>query len=164
MEEVIYQLIGTKDDIEWWQMAIRAFIIFIVAIFLVRISNKRIFGKHSAFDIVLGIMLGSILSRAITANSPFFSTILAATVLVLLHRLMGFIAWKYDWFGSLVKGNHQMLIDNGKVNWDTMAKKNISRRDLEEALHMQGNVLDIDNIQYAFLERSGDISVIPKKD
>lgn len=72
MQEFIYQIIGAENDIKWWQMAIRAFIVFLVAIVLIRIGNKRIFGKYSSFDIVLGIILGSILSRAITGNLLFF--------------------------------------------------------------------------------------------
>ncbi|MGK7392578.1 MAG: DUF421 domain-containing protein [Candidatus Cyclobacteriaceae bacterium M2_1C_046] len=164
MEELSNQIIGTQHHMEWWQISIRAFIIFLVAIFLVRISNKRIFGKHSAFDIVMGIMLGSILSRAITGNSPFFLTILAATVLVLMHRAMGVIAWKYDWFGTRVKGRHQELIREGEIQWHVMDEKNISHEDLHEALRLNGQVLDVKKVKAARLERSGDISVIPYED
>lgn len=164
MEEIIHQVIGSEGDINWWQMTIRSVIIFIVSIILVRISNKRIFGKHSAFDIVMGIVLGSIMSRAITGNSPFFETILAATVLVLLHRLMGFLAWHSDWFGNLIKGHHQMLIENGKVDWDMMKRKNISRNDLEEAIRDRGNLDSFEQVKKAMLERSGSISIIPKNE
>lgn len=164
MEELTNQIIGTQDDMEWWQMAIRAFVIFVVAIFLVRISNKRIFGKHSAFDIVMGIMLGSILSRAITGNSPFFLTILAATVLVLMHRTMGLLSWRFDWFGTTVKGHNQELVRDGEIIWSVMDEKNISHKDLHEAMRLNGSVIDVKDVKVARLERSGDISIVPYDD
>lgn len=137
---------------------------FAVAVTIIRISNKRIFGKHSAFDIVLGIILGSILSRAITANSPFFPTIIAATVLVLLHRLLGLLAYKSDWLELLVKGHHEMLIKNGQIQWEQMSRLNISRDDIDEAMRKEGNTVNIESVKYEFLERSGDISIILKDD
>ncbi|MTI27647.1 DUF421 domain-containing protein [Fulvivirga kasyanovii] len=145
-------------------MAVRALIVFVIAVTLIRVSNKRIFGKFTSFDIVLGIILGSILSRAITANSPFVPTICAATVLVLLHRLMGLLAFRYDWFGALVKGHHQMLVKDGEIIWKQMSLQNISKKDLEEAMRNAGNTTDISAVKYAFLERSGDISIILKSD
>lgn len=162
MEDFALHIIGTENDIEWWQMAIRAFVVFVIAVALIRISNKRIFGKLTPFDIVLGIILGSILSRAVTANSPFIPTICAATVLVLLHRLMGLLAYRYDWFGALVKGHRQMLVKDGEIVWKEMSRQNISKRDLQEAMRNTGNTTDISEVKYAFLERSGDISVILK--
>lgn len=162
MEDHIRQILGSENDIEWWQMALRALIVFIIAVALIRLSNKRIFGKLTSFDIVIGIILGSILSRAITANSPFIPTICAATALVLLHRLMGLLAYRYDWFGTLVKGHHQMLVRDGEILWKQMSMQNISRKDLEEAMRSAGSTTDINAVKYAFLERSGGISVILK--
>lgn len=162
IQDYIDRVIGTESDIEWWQMAIRAFLIFIIAVIIIRISNKRIFGKYSAFDIVLGIILGSILSRAITANSPFFPTIIAAVVLVLMHRVLGLLSYKIKGFGTFIKGHRQVLVKDGEIQWDQMLRQSISRKDLEEAVRIRTNVTDFSLVKYAYLERSGDISVILK--
>lgn len=162
MNDLVHRIIGTQQEIAWWQMAIRAIIVFIVATALLRISNKRIFGKYSSFDIVIDIILGSILSRAITANAPFFATIIASIVLVFLHRFLGLLAWKNDFFEDLVKGRHQMLVKEGRIRWKEMARHNISRKDLEEAMRRVGHTSEVEKVKYAFLERSGDISIILK--
>ena len=159
--EYIRLIIGDDDGgVNWWQMCIRGVIVFLVAIFMLKISNKRIFGKHSAFDIVLGIILGSILSRAITGNSPFFPTIFTGFVMVFMHRFMAVITFKTDSMGKFFKGKPSVLVENGEILWENMKKNNISRNDLIEAMHIRGQVTDLNKIREAHIERNGDISII----
>lgn len=165
MEEFFDTVLGIGDDsLNWWQMASRAFVVFFTALIIVRIGNKRIFGKLSAFDIVLGIIYGSILSRAITGNSPFFPTLVAALVLVLLHSGLAKVAYHSSFgFGSFIKGNPVALIKDGKMQEEAMRKNSVTENDLEEALRSAGNVNDLDQVEAAYLERSGNISIIMKK-
>lgn len=56
-----------------WQMGLRAVVIYITAFIMVRIAgDRRFIGKYAAIDVVLGIILGSTLSRAINGTSAFF--------------------------------------------------------------------------------------------
>lgn len=160
METVIDQVLGpNSSDIAWWQMLIRAFTIFFIALLIVRLGGTRIFGQNTSFDIVLGIILGSILSRAITGNSPYFPTITAAAMLVLLHWVLSWIAIKNSRFGSIIKGNKTLLIKDGKYVRENMNKRQISENDVLEALRSKGN-LEVEKVKYAYLERSGEISII----
>jgi len=54
--------------------------------------------------VILGFMLGSILSRAITGSSPFFPTLGAALVLVIMHWAFAVAAFRWSRFGTMVKG------------------------------------------------------------
>jgi len=159
--EAIYGLIGSDaDTIVWWQMSNRAILIFLVALTLVRFGGKRIFGKRTSFDIVLGVILGSILSRALTANARFFPTIAAAATLVLLHMLFAAIAFRIRRFGHLIKGKEIQLVEEGEIRWDAMKKGRITRHDLTEALRISGSTPNYKGVKSAYLERSWDISVI----
>jgi len=153
------------QGLSWWQMSIRAVIVFIVALVIVRVGNSRIFGKNTAFDIVLGIIYGSVLSRAITGNSPFFPTLVAALVLVLLHRFLAVVAFHTNFgFGNWIKGKPSVLIMNGEVQWDALRKNSITVNDLKESVRKSGCEADLEKIDMAYLERSGDISIIQKKE
>ncbi|MDY0044241.1 MAG: hypothetical protein RBS82_06185, partial [Syntrophales bacterium] len=124
----LYLFIGSDSDtIVWWQMSIRAALIFFYGILLVRYGGKRIFGKNTSFDIVQGVILGSILSRALTGNARFLPTIAAATVLVLLHRILALAAFKSSKNGHLIKGTEDMLVENGNILWDQMKKNSITK-------------------------------------
>lgn len=160
MEATIEQILGPNStDILWWQMLIRAITVFFIALIIVRLGGTRIFGQNTSFDIVLGFILGSILSRAITGNSPYFSTILSSAMLVFLHWILSWIALKHNKFGSIIKGNKTLLLKDGKYLKENMAKRQISENDFLEALRSKGSV-EVEKVKYAYLERSGDISVI----
>jgi uncharacterized membrane protein YcaP (DUF421 family) len=163
MVEFLDTLLGIgSDSLTWWQMAVRAIVVFIAALLIMRIGNKRIFGKHTAFDIVLGIIYGSVLSRAITGNSPFWPTLAAALTLVLLHRFFAFLAYNTSgFFGPFIKGSPVCLIKDGKVQEDELKKHSLTENDLHEALRI-GGVTDAKDVAYGCLERSGDISIVKK--
>lgn len=151
-----------SGDLTVWQMGLRAVIIYITAIIFVKVGEKRFMGKNTAFDMILGIMLGSVLSRAITGNAPFIQTVAAGALLVSLHWLFAVASYYSDWFGSLVKGGERTLIRDGSIQWDNMRKSHITRKDLEAALYINGRVSDPSEVKIARFERSGDISVIPR--
>ncbi|WP_439881481.1 DUF421 domain-containing protein [Pontibacter sp. MBLB2868] len=165
MQEFLDTVLGLGDDsLNWWQMSIRAVLVFAAALLIVRVGNQRIFGKNTAFDIILGIIYGSVLSRAITGNAPFFPTIVAALVLVLLHRLFAILAYHTSFFGNVIKGRPKMLVKDGELQEDVMETNSVTRHDLEEAMRIKGGIDDIKDVERACLERSGDISIIVKKD
>lgn len=151
------------DDLSTWQMGLRGLIIYVTAILLVKIGEKRFMGKNTAFDMILGIILGSVLSRAITGNAPLFPTIGAGLALVGVHWLFSVISFHSDWFGTLIKGSARILVKDGEILWDNMRKSHISRNDLEMALYNTGRVTDPGQVKVARFERSGDISVIPRE-
>jgi len=163
MEEAIRDIIGPDSNaIAWWQMVIRGIITFIFTLVLVRAGDKRIFGKTAALDIVLGIILGSILSRAITGNAPFFGALITSAVMVTFHWLLA--KWScYSKIGQIVKGNEQQLVKNGEIQHDEMNKRQITDNDLYEAMRLNGKTLKLEEVEAAYLERSGDISIITKK-
>ena len=162
MHEWIHFYIGDTGSTLWWQMSIRGVLIFLWTLLLVRIAGRRVFGKNTGFDIVLGVILGSILSRALTGNAEFFPTIAAATTITCLHILMANVSFYVRGFGYLIKGSEIRLIKNGELIWKNMRKANVTVRDLKEALRINGSRETFHHIRSAYLERSGDISFISK--
>ncbi|MDQ3290735.1 MAG: DUF421 domain-containing protein [Bacteroidota bacterium] len=164
MEETFRHIIGPDSNaINWWQMSIRGIIVFCLAIALVRVGDRRVFSKNAAFDIVLGIILGSILSRTITGNSPFIPTLVTTIVLVALHWLFAWIAKRNHAFGKLIKGEKVAMIKDGQLQEENMNRANITIHDLHEVLRLNGKLTKIEEVEEAYLERSGNISVIARK-
>lgn len=160
MQAYIDQILGPNSpDIVWWQMLIRAVTVFFIALAIVRLGGTRIFGSNTSFDIVLGIILGSILSRAITGNSPYFPTIIASCSLVFLHWFLAFFAYRNRNVGTLIKGKKALIVKDGRYQWKMMKKKQITPNDILEELRQKGSI-DIEKVRYAYLERGGDISII----
>lgn len=149
------------EPISTGQMTLRAIVIFVFGVLLFRYSARRAFGRDSAFDIVMAIIVGANLSRTLTGNAPLLPTLTASVALVLLHWAMSMLAFRSHWFGLLVKGKPQRLISDGALDYDAMRRAMITEHDLEEAARI--NHLDsLARVHAAYLERSGDISVLPR--
>jgi uncharacterized membrane protein YcaP (DUF421 family) len=162
---VIGELLGLgADEIAIWQMGVRAVIVYLAAIALVRLGEKRFLGRYTALDVILGFMLGSVLSSAITGSAPFFETILGGALsLVLIHWLFAVLSFRSERFGDLVKGTERVLVRDGKIDWESMQTSHISRSDLLAALRANGQLDEVEKVREARLERSGDISVLERE-
>jgi uncharacterized membrane protein YcaP (DUF421 family) len=96
-------LFGTIDtDLNVFQMAVRAIVTFIVTVAMIRLGNKRLFGKGTAFDTVVAIMIGSVMSRAITGSGSgtMLATWFAGLTLIAIHWLLSWISYHVDSLGS----------------------------------------------------------------
>lgn len=143
------------------QTAARALLVYVAALLLVRLGEKRFLGKNTAFDVILGFMLGSVLSRGITSTG-LLASIGAGAVLVGLHWLLATAAFRFTTVGTWIKGSPRLLIKDGRVRREQMRKGNVTDDDLLMALRKEGQVDDPGEVDEAHLERSGDISVIPR--
>jgi uncharacterized membrane protein YcaP (DUF421 family) len=164
MNDFINTIWGEGDQLNWLQMSVRAFIMFIIALTLIRLGGLRLFSKKSAFDNVIVIMLGAVLARGIVGASPFFSTVGASCVMIIVHRLLAWISVKSDPMCKVLQGKHIMLFRNGKILWENMKKVTISEHELMASLRLETKKDSFDDIDIAYLETNGRISFILKKE
>jgi uncharacterized membrane protein YcaP (DUF421 family) len=146
-------------ELAFWQMGLRAIFMYMATLLIVRMGKKRFMGRATAFDLIVGIMLGSIASRAITGNAPLFPTLAAAAMIMALHWIFSAIAVRWHWFGRLIKGRSTLLIKDGEVDEDALCGAHMTSRDLAEALREAG-IVDLRKVAEARLERGGQMSVI----
>lgn len=143
-------------------MIVRAIIVYAVSIVLVRVGKKRFMGSHTAFDVLMGIIIGSVLSRAINGSARFSESIAAALTLVLLHWLFALLALRFPRFSRAVKGSSRELVRDGEILWDQMRKGGIGKEDLMQALRQRTGTEELERVRFARLERGGEITVILK--
>ncbi len=160
-------LLGLDRDaleLESRHMAWRAAIVFVFAVLLARFADRRLLGHNSGFDIVVLVMLGSVLSRAINGQSAFFPTLGASVLLVGLHHVLATWTFNSHTLSQLVKGRPIVLVRNGQPDPSTLARGKITRDDLDEHLRLNGGVDTLERVAEARLERNGTISVVTRRD
>ena len=160
--KLIENIFGQGENLTVLQMCCRALVIYLIALFYIRLVGKRTFGKISTFDNIITITLGAMLSRAIVGISPFVQIIASTLVLILLHRLVAWISMKYHGAGRLIKGKSESLYKNGQLNEDNLRQNYISRHDLMEGVRIHLNENTLDNVEEIFLERNGEFGVVKK--
>src|SRR5690349_18327270 len=101
--EIIEQLFGEEGvQPDALNMSLRAIFVFIAAFFFMRIAGLRTFGKKTVFDQITLLIVGSILGRSIVSNSPFLPSMLSVLILVILHRLIAVLNFKFPSFRKFI--------------------------------------------------------------
>ncbi|MEO7932804.1 MAG: YetF domain-containing protein [Chthoniobacterales bacterium] len=148
------------DTLTIGQTCTRTVVVFLFAIVLMRLANKRFMGHSTVMDAMLGIVFGSVLSRAINGAAPFVQTLAASCVLVACHWIASALACRSHRLGYFWKGHPTLLVREGIAQVDAMRRCQITEHDLHEALRQQGEPPDIAKIALANLERNGRISIV----
>ena len=149
-------------DLTFVQISLRGIIVFLATLIMIRCGHKRSLARKTAFDAVLIVIVASVLSRAINGTAAFFATLGGSLVIVLVHRVLAFIAYYSHGFGVLIKGRPDLIIENGDLILGSMRRNHISRHDVEEDLRLEAKTENLKKIRAGYVERSGDISFIEK--
>jgi uncharacterized membrane protein YcaP (DUF421 family) len=160
--DMIRGLIGPDNgNASALQLCARALILFVVGIAYFRIAGRRTFSQASPLDIMVAIVVGSNLSRAMTGKAPFWPTLAATLVLVVLHRLLAMATLRWNLLASIIKPRPTVLVRDGKADEKAMRRHGISHDDLLEGLRME-KIERVEDARLATLEGGGKISVSPK--
>jgi uncharacterized membrane protein YcaP (DUF421 family) len=162
--DIIIKIFGEGKDLTLSQMSARAFVVYFIALALIHISGKRTFGKKSAFDITITIILGAVLSRAVVGASPFLATVAACLVLVLIHRILGWVILYNKGFSKLLKGEKILLYQDGHINEKNLHKCLMTQDDLMSDVRLKANEDTLNNVKEIYMENTGELSIVKKKD
>lgn len=152
------------DELAVRHMIWRTAIVFAFAIFSIRVAVRRLLGHNAGFDIIVGIVLGSVLSRAINGEAAFFPTLAASALLVGLHYVVASLTFRYHVLSQLIKGRAHVLVRDGQVDEVALRRCKITFDDLDENLRLNGGLDAMETVGEARLERNGTISVVRKRE
>ena len=152
-------LIGPDDAPSLPQFAARAVIIFVFGLACIRLAGRRTFSQTTPLDIVVAILIGSNLSRAMTGKASFIGGLVATVVLVLLHRGVAMASLRWKPVARWVKCEPVVLVRDGRPDPKQLADHEISEQDLMEGLRIEKVDL-LSKVKLATLEAGGKISVI----
>jgi uncharacterized membrane protein YcaP (DUF421 family) len=129
-----------------------------------RIMGKRQIGELQPFELVIAIMLSELAAVPMQDTGiPLINGIIPILTLMCIEIIISFLTLKSQKLRRVVCGIPSILIEHGKLNEIEMQKQRFNLDDLMEDLRMLG-YLDISDIEYAIVENSGKMSIIPKSD
>jgi uncharacterized membrane protein YcaP (DUF421 family) len=148
-----------RDGLRTHQACARALLVYCVGIALVRAGKSRLISRANSVDVIVGFLLGSLLSRGITGYAALSTTFAASAAIVAAHWLLTRVIMDSKTLGGLFKGHSVPLIQDGELCPEAMQRSHISERDLLETLRLAG-VESPSEVKRAYKERCGEISVI----
>ena len=128
-------------------------------ILMLRTSGKRTLSKFNAFDFIVTICLGSMLSSIIITKSvPLFEGIVALALLITLQFAMTWLSVRWKPFENLIKSDPALLVHRGIYQDRAMRRERISTEEITAALHANGKV-EMSALTSVVLETDGSLNV-----
>ena len=162
-EELYRLFIGS--EFEWlhlFEIMFRTAFMFFYTIANVRLMDKRSMGMLSPFEIIIIIALGSAVGDPMFYREiPLVYAMVVISTIVFAERVITKVSMLSSFFERLINGDPVLIIRDGQLIKSAMEHQNISKEELYSLLRMRG-VLHLADVEYAYLEPSGSISIIKK--
>lgn len=127
-----------------------------------RLMGKRQIGELQPFEIVLTVMISDLASMAMQDNRlPLIHSIIPMITLLILQVSTSILQLKSEKARTLFSGRPSILIEDGKILRNELLNQRINLNDLLEELRLK-DIYNVEDVHYAILETSGQLSIIPK--
>ncbi len=138
---------------------IRSVIAFWALLVLVRLTGKQQMSELTFFDYVVGITIGSIASTiSVQLNQNTTATLAGMVIWGLLPILLAYLCLHSVWVRKVVEGEATVVIENGKIMEQNLARIRLSIDDLLSGLRAK-NVFNVAEVEFALFETNGKLSI-----
>ncbi len=149
--------------VPWWELIVRSMVVYVFLLVLLRITGKRQVGQLAPFDLVLLLVLSNAVQNSMNAgDNSLVGGLISASTLVLFNFAVSMATYRSKKLESLIEGRPQILVHNGKLFEDVVAKNHLTHHELNAALRQAG-CSSFEDVHTAILENSGTITVVSKK-
>ncbi len=147
-----------------WEGIVRTLVVgffaYVCLVSFLLISGKRTLAKLNAFDLVVTVALGSILSSILIQQSvPLAEGITALALLIGLQYLVTATSVRWEAFARGVRRSPTLLVRKGEFCTETMRRQRVTEGEVLSAIRASG-VSGVENAAEVHLESDGTMSVI----
>jgi uncharacterized membrane protein YcaP (DUF421 family) len=144
-------------------LVLRAVVLFGGVVILLRIVGRRELATMEPIDFILLIVLGDAIQQGLTQDdysvSGAFITIFTIAV---LQVVLGYLTFRSKGLRRVLDGEPVVLVENGTVIETNLKRARIAEVELAEEARL-AQVGSLRDVEWALLETSGKISIIPKQ-
>lgn len=143
---------------------VRTIILYLLIIAGIRLMGKRQVGELEPSELVLALIIADLAAVPMQDfGIPLLSGIIPILTLLCITMIISVVTMKSIKIRALLCGRPSIIVENGKLHQEEMAKNRFTIDELMEELRMKG-IADLSTIKYAILETNGQISVLPYAD
>jgi uncharacterized membrane protein YcaP (DUF421 family) len=141
------------------ELILRAIIVYFFIFALLRLLGKKHVSQMAPFDLVVLLILSESVQNAIIGEDKSVTGgLVASATIVAATAVVGYATWRSKILAHFFEGRPRILVRNGRVLKDVLAREQITRAELLEALR-RGGCSSLTKVRYAILENDGDITV-----
>jgi uncharacterized membrane protein YcaP (DUF421 family) len=141
---------------------IKAAVVFFALWAIIRVSGRRTLGEMTAFDFVLFMIIGGSTQRAITGQDySLTNALLLVATFVTLDIALSIVQLKWPALRYVLNAMPMILVENGYLMTERMRRARITKDNILEAARRLHGLERIDQIKFAILESTGEITIVP---
>ncbi|MEA2157792.1 MAG: hypothetical protein QOD66_172 [Solirubrobacteraceae bacterium] len=140
----------------------RSVVIFFFVFVLTRLLGRRELSSMEPFDVILLVVMGDLVQQGITQNDDSVTgTMIVLSTIGLLTVGVSYVNFRVRRLRPILEGEPLVLVEDGHVIQRHLSRERITIDDLNAQARMQ-NLESLEDVRWAVLETSGQISFIPK--
>ncbi|WP_149182950.1 YetF domain-containing protein [Streptomyces sp. TRM49041] len=145
------------------ESVLRALIIYLVLMLLMRVAGKRTLANVTTFDLVLLLVISQATQQSLLGDDFSLTTgIVVIATLVAVDRLADYLGFRFPSFSTITNSRPAILVDNGRPIAHRLRRHHVNEAEILQSARQSHGLERLDQIKYAVLETSGGISVIPR--
>jgi uncharacterized membrane protein YcaP (DUF421 family) len=146
-------------EIPYLNLFVRAIVVYLSVLLLLRIAGKRQMGQMEATEFVALLLISNAVQNAMNGgDNSLAAGLFLACVLIGASALITYFTFKSRIIRSIFEGTPTLLIHKGKVISTNISKELISESELRTLLRKQG-FHHVNDVEVAILEADGTLSI-----
>jgi uncharacterized membrane protein YcaP (DUF421 family) len=132
-------------------------------LFVFSMAGKRSMAEMDTFDMVTLLIISEATQNALVGQN--YSMSYSLLVIITLVACTVFMAWlkaRKPRMEQVLQGGPVILVENGRFFRDRMKAAFVDEQDILSTARREQAIERLDQIKFAILETSGQISIIPK--
>jgi len=144
-------------------LAIRATFLFFFVFLLTRIIGRRELSSLEPFDLILLIVIGDAIQQGLTQDDySVTGAMIVVGTFAVLQVLTSLASYYLPKLRPALDGEPIVIVQDGKAIESNLRRERLTLAEILVEARCQ-QVRSLDEIEWAVLETSGKISIIPKK-
>jgi uncharacterized membrane protein YcaP (DUF421 family) len=143
-------------------IVLRATVVFLFLLFLMRVVGRRELSSLEPFDLVLLIVIGDLVQQGVTqSDHSLTGAILSAGTFGVLVVVVSYLSFRFRRLRPVVEGEPMIVVQDGKPIERNLRRERITLEELAASARKQ-QIASLEEVEWAVLETSGQISFIRK--
>src|SRR3954470_20235391 len=144
-------------------LVFRALILFGAVYMLLRIVGRRELAQMAPIDFILLIVLGDAIQQGLTQDDySVTGALIVIFTIAVIQVALGFLTFRSKRLRTVMEGEPIILVEDGRIIERNMRRARIAPDELAEEARL-AQTASLEDVQWAVLETSGKVSIIPKK-
>jgi uncharacterized membrane protein YcaP (DUF421 family) len=140
----------------------RAIALFVFVWLVTRAVGRRELSTFEPFDLILIIVLGDLIQQGVTQNDfSVTGAMLAGGTMALMAVLFSWLGFRFQRLQPILEGDPVIIIERGSPIARNLRRNRITLEEVAAQARLN-SIAHLDDIEWAVLETSGQISFIKK--